>query len=107
MKTVTVTIGRNVDGEPMGSATWRRFIDLARDDLTRGNHGVVVFDGDGDGTWEGKFELAHTFVVLFEDLVKGDDYPFGMIRYRLGCLARWAKQDAIAFTVGETQLVEG
>ena len=102
MKTVTVSIGRNVKGAwtvPMGSTIWRNFQDAVRTNLLR-HDGTLFFEGEGGGTWEGKYEVAYTFIVGYET-----DYWFANIKERLRNIAAWADQDAIAWTVGETEMI--
>jgi hypothetical protein len=99
MVTATITIGRNVNG-PMDRERWDRFqLLLLRsiDDLAV--PGILYFDGVGEGTWDGQVEQAYTVVVgLPEECLP-------ILRLRLKDLARHFDQDAIALTVGETQLL--
>lgn len=103
MVTATVTIGRGVQGTPMHRGRWDRFKTALRfvfapvvwGDL----RGEVYFDGEGEGTWDGKPEQAYTVIVG----VLEDDLP--RIRLRLMDLGRFYEQDSIALTYGETQFV--
>lgn len=94
--TVTVSIGRNIGKEPMDSVTWRRFKNLTREAL---RHGELVFEGDGEGVYEGSVEMSATFVAAMPD------YWLPLLRNELGTLRRSFDQDAIALTVGTVEFV--
>lgn len=99
MTDVTIAIGRNVDGEPMYEAAWRRFKrDLRERVRSAGGEIVATVGGDsGSAEWGG--EQAYWVAASIPDVALAD------LRESLGHLAAGFQQDAVALTVGETTLV--
>lgn len=99
-KTVTVSIGRNISGEPMDEDRWILYKADVVDALAF-NGLRIVFHGEGVGQYEGAYETSFTLVALAEP------------RYLAGlyhALARIAKdydQNSIALTTGETAFPGG
>lgn len=100
-KTVTISVGRNVRSTPMRAREWQAFTsDVAR--LLEHYGAVVYVDGATSvGTWGGVREASCTWVAT----LSGDKVKH--LRARLAQLAGAYCQDAIAMTVGKTELLEG
>lgn len=99
MATVTVSIGRNVGSQPMSDNDWTNFISVVGASIKRDANAVFVDAAASRGEWDGIAEDSRTWVA---DI---DEWDLGALR---GSLAEWARtfmQDAIAFTVGATELV--
>ena len=101
MKTVTVTIGRNVGDEPLPAAAWndytadtRRAVEAVTVDLWA----VAPYRG----SWEGQPEDA---VILYGSLIDVDGVVEAL-RQRLATLATYYGQQAIGLSVGSSELVE-
>ena len=101
MSTITVTIGRNVGDVPMTEERWEDFttkvdraVAEACDDIWQR---AVVHAGN----WKGNPELACTWVAD-----PWHDDTIGPLRLALRVLAGEFDQDAIALTIGRTELVE-
>jgi hypothetical protein len=98
--TVTVSIGRNIDGVPMPDDRWNRFV-TAVDYGFEVVEGEVHFRGDGTGSSEQwGDEPSHTWVVAM-DYARWRD----TLRTVLTDAAKVFDQDGIALTVGETEFV--
>jgi len=98
--TVTVSIGRNVDGVPMSDDLWSRFV-------TQVEYGFEVVEGEvhfrGDGTGSSEQwgdEPSRTWVVAM-DYGRWRD----TLRTVLTDAAKVFDQRAIAVTIGETEFV--
>ncbi len=97
MSTATVTIGRNVDDQPMSDVWWtlfRKYVVSSVSDAST----EIYFTGEGQGGWDGEGEAAFTVVFALRPDAQ-------LLELRLSTLAEVFHQDAIAFTVGETNLV--
>jgi hypothetical protein len=100
-RTVTVTIGRNVGSEPMPAPRWEEFRSGIRQTLANLLCPDFSASYDGTGEWDGVAEDSTLFVAS------------GITRevtstYLRAVLAQYADeydQDAIALTVGTTDLV--
>lgn len=99
MAAIVVSIGRNVDDVPMDTDTWDAFKGETMW-AAQATAETIYSRSEGVGTWEGKRE--DTYVVTFE----ARDYNLPRLREKLGKLAARYGQDAIALTVGTTDLVE-
>jgi len=97
--TVTISAGRNIGATPMGARAWTQF----RADIAQAIHDargeIFVNDARSIGEWEGVREDSATFVAS----IPRDYLPH--VRDALAYLARVNRQDAIALTVGATELV--
>lgn len=108
--TVTITIGRNwgagaredAKGTPMSDAMWGHFQTNIDRLLVRAIATVFVARAIGHGGWDGVDEESATWVAGVDE---ADDVSF--LSRELAQLARLYLQDAIALTVGQTELVEG
>jgi hypothetical protein len=99
---VTVTIGRNVEDEPMGETLWADFIDATIHALWEVYDPTVYFSGAGRGfSPEWGEEQSWTFVL--SDCDYADRWE-ALLR-RLHEVATTYKQEAIAVTRGETLFV--
>ena len=99
MNTVTITIGRNFGDVPMTASRWAGFKNDIQTVLDNHYATVYVNAAAGRGTWEGVEEENATWVA-------GLDAAFvPKVRERLSYLADVYEQDAIAYTVGTTDLV--
>ena len=99
MATVTVSIGRNVGSEPMAQGLWDNFVSVVRDSVRRDANAVYVDAAASVGEWDGIAEESRTWVA---DI---DEWDLGALRNALTEWARTFRQDAIALTVGTTELV--
>lgn len=99
MATVTVSIGRNVGSEPMPDYEWSQFVELVRLAVKRDASAVYVDAAASRGEWEGIAEDSRTWVA---DI---DEWDLGALRNSLRQYAVTFGQDAIALTVGTTELV--
>jgi len=101
-RVILVTIGRSfldpATGKnlPMTGVEWRRFKRLVRNLLER--HGALLFDGDGDGIWDGNIETAHAFLYA----PKG---PQAYVKLALGSYAHQFGQEAIGWVDGRTEFL--
>ena len=95
-----IGIGRNVGNEPMDYERWRNFRISIRSVVER-NGGKMIADVVGQSYSEGwGFEEAAWFAFDASNL------NLGQLRQDLSALADQYGQDAIALTVGATDLVE-
>lgn len=106
-RTVTVTIGRNVaDGRggqgPMPEDRWQDFRTIVRQSLANNLAPDFSASYDGTGEWGGVSEDSTTFI--FSGVTSTT--PAADVRSWLSYLARDFGQDAIALTIGDTELVE-
>ena len=105
MKTLIVTVGRDSFRGTLSLKKWTNFkhLVLLAAELAGGSgQDGIYFEGEGQGhsaTWGD--EEAYTVVV---GLPKGTVTP-GTV-WRLSSLAKQYDQEAIAYTVGETNLIE-
>jgi hypothetical protein len=99
MHTVTVTIGRNIDDEPMIATVWNDFVSEIRDAVEHAASEVWA-SAPYKGEWEGVKEDA--FIVYANDV---DDAGVEFLRNRLETLATKFRQDAIGLSVGVGELV--
>jgi hypothetical protein len=105
MSTFTVSIGRNIDGEPMPRERWIKFQARVEGTIQDLHDVTVFFAGRGGGIWEGRYEEAATWVFGWSESL---GLPGEWKRF-LDDLAYWADQydqDAIAVTTGSTRFVE-
>lgn len=101
---VTVTIGRNVGNAPMSPNDWARF-GARVEGVLIGALGVELGDierHDGRGVWDGVEEDSAKFSVLVPDF---DADKYAALKYRLRIIADDFEQDAIALSVGVSELV--
>jgi hypothetical protein len=104
----TVTIGRNVGDAPMGDVPWKLF---KRDAMVilgqAANHAYVHVDAyetlEGSGVWQGIREDNARIVMRTDSQL--DDGALNYLRHLLGMLAQYNSQDAVALTVGTSELV--
>ena len=117
MYSYTATIGRNVPasnpnpmfaGKPMPLTTWETFIeDVSADMHTVSNNyqaGVATMEiHRGVGIWDGVEEESAKITLLLDEALPED--RLSQMRRYLSELARQYGQDAIALTIGESELV--
>jgi hypothetical protein len=97
--TVTVSIGRNVGDQPMPENRWQDFRDGISGYLARFADVVYVDAAHSVGEWDGILEDSATYVAAV---------PAANVNGLRACLVLdcWQYgQDAIALTIGETELV--
>ncbi len=95
----TVTIGRHVGEEPMAQARWSAFRAQVFVAVRAASSAVYYVTEVGRGGWEGTPEEAYT--VVFEPVADRQD----ALRDDLRGLRALYDQDAIAYTVGRTELL--
>jgi len=98
---IIVTIGRNVDGEPMPYHDWLDFQDTVLHKLFTVYEPTIYFQGTGmgDGNW-GKEEA---FTVIAEAPVRDDLRED--IHKQLAYIGRLYNQEAVAVTEGPTEFL--
>ena len=101
MYSITVTIGRNVSDVPMPEQRWRAFEQDVQELLSRAT-GASTETHRGVGSWEGVVEESTKVTLLADSPL---NVNIGYIRVNLADLARLYDQDAIALTIGESELV--
>lgn len=109
MHEYSVTIGRNVGDEPMSTHDWRLFRESVNMHLT-----IIATIDDvqidaiettrGTGEWNGVRE--DNARVVMRTLSPLSETALGKLRVRLGNLATANMQDAIAFTIGTSELID-
>lgn len=100
--TVTVSIGRGLpDGGSMRLGEWDAFRQDVRDRLALVSAEVYVDAARSVGEWEGVPEESATWVAL----IPADNIT--ALRGAIRAMAVRYRQDAIALTVGTTELVRG
>lgn len=99
MRTVTVTIGRNVGTEPMPREQWNHFVAKVRNEVSLATEEVWAV-APYQGSWEGVREDA----VVFYGPLK--EPRLEILRSSLSNLATYYSQDAIGLSVGEGELVK-
>ena len=97
--TVTISIGRNVGDEPMSDGEWVAFCSDIWQALYDADATVYVDEAKSVGEWDGIREESRTWVASVDDSV------IDWIRISLAEFCRTYRQDAIALTVGVTELV--
>ena len=105
MFSYTATIGRNVGTEPMTITDWEQFIEDVKADMLMfavesAIHVESVEIHRGKGTWEGVEEESAKITLLTP---AQSDNP-GILRRYLSENARQYGQDAIALTIGVSEL---
>lgn len=98
--TIVVSIGRNVGDEPMDVEQWLRFRGATYDAIAERGF-VVVFEGEGTGTYEGSREPSFTLVAT------GNGNRIADVGRALARLAREFGQESIALTTGNTSFPGG
>lgn len=102
---ITATIGRNVEGVPMPDPQWAQFqADLYADmcDALEVPADAAWDVHNGIGIWQGETEPSHKLAVILDHNV--DPAMVDDLRRRLSELARHYDQDAIALTIGTSEL---
>lgn len=99
MRTITVTIGRNVGDEPMDLDTWNQYASSVRG-LVEGYANLWTVT-PYKGSWNGTDEQAMIYYGPVSELVDLD-----RLRVGLSNLATYYQQDGIGLSVGESELVE-
>lgn len=97
---MTVSIGRNIGNSPMSQAMWEGFTSSVLRNI-RSNTSAIYFVGFGTGIYEGATEESFTVVSS-----NPTESALCAIRVSLSLLAHAFKQDSVALTVGETQIVQ-
>lgn len=95
--TIVISIGRNVGNVPLDAKRWEGFCTLVRTLLAESR--VYVYGAESIGVWNGVSEDSRTWVAE-TSTDKLED-----IRSSLRAFAKLYEQDAIALTVGQTELV--
>lgn len=104
MQCITITIGRNVGDVPMTTNRWQSF----RSNADYALRELVGFDQpyelhEGVGEWNGVREDSHKVTVLLKEPI--DAFLQDKLRARLAMLADSYRQDAIALTISESELI--
>lgn len=104
MQCITITIGRNVGQTPMTTDDWVSFKQSANYAL----RDLVGYDKpyelhEGIGEWGGHREDSHKVAVLLDTPI--DAFLQDKLRARLAQVANDYRQDAIALTISESELI--
>ena len=105
MYSYTATIGRNVGTEPMTITSWEEFIEDVKADMLSfaidsAIHVESVEIHRGKGVWEGVEEESAKITLL----TPAQSYNPDILRRYLSENARHYGQDAIALTIGVSEL---
>lgn len=104
MSTFAVTIGRNVDGVPLSEEDWQAFAAETDQAVAWAAETIHVRAAQHAGQWNDAPELACTWIAeTIDDAGAHED--ISALRLALRVLAGRYGQEAIALTVGETELV--
>ena len=104
MHSYTLTIDRNIGTEPMSDKLWGSFKLSAYYTLFKlvGWHAIAErFHGEGE--WEGVKEESYKLTALTETPL--DAFLLEKLKRQLRIVAADYRQDAIALTIGESELV--
>lgn len=108
MYSYTATIGRNVGETPMSDSDWETFIDDVTSDMSNSawpNQIEAVEIHRGKGSWQGIEEESAKITVLLKSALPEDgERSLNMLRGYLSENARLYGQDAIALTIGVSEL---
>lgn len=112
MHVYTATIGRNYStdpsmppsmrGKPMFLTIWEQFIEDVTADMLRAVPSDIVEIHRGEGTWDGVEEESAKITLLRHSKATAD--MLDDLRRYLSELARQYGQDAIALTIGQSEL---
>ena len=116
MKTVTVTIGRNVKATPLSTDEWATFVNRAKDSLVAFESQINGLDSTwtethfGTGTWDGVPEDSAKVTLFYETatgtFTSGEEQEAeDELRQTLAALATRFGQDAIALNFGHSVLI--
>lgn len=103
MHSITVTIGRNMDNAPMRIGLWERFVADVTADLLTAVPSDIVETHHGMGEWDGIAEESCKVTVLRHSEPTGE--MLDALRASMSDNARVFGQDAIAITIGRSELV--
>lgn len=104
---LTVSIGGSVKGVPMSDTRWGNYIMACRDCISA-TVGFPDFEQRGESTWKGISERSYTFNVL-GPMLGADPYTnsrLAQLKKALAQLCHHMGQDAIALTLGDSELIE-
>ena len=109
MLSYTVTIGRNVGTEPMSTQRWEEFQATVLAELeyrfsAYQPGAYTIEEHTGYGYWESGREESHKITALVEEALGLDHLEY--LRRDLAAVAGQFDQDAIAFTIGMSHLIE-
>ena len=103
MYSYSVTIGRNVGETPMSDSDWEAFISDVTEALA-----YHMIEGDdileihrGQGSWGGVVEDSAKVTLMSEESINVERLKIRLLR-----LAVANGQDAIALTIGQSELIE-
>ena len=108
MFTYTATIGRGAGDRCLSEEKWATFEDHVNQvftDIALGHDDDFVEVHSGMGNWQG-IEEESTKITLLTN-IELDRTMIGVIRRNLEALAEAYDQDAIAFTIGQSELCFG
>jgi len=101
MTSITISIGRNIGAEPMTLTNWRDFISAVTRIIGYADPNAVLYvtAAESIGEWDGVSEQSRTWVGSIAD------ESVDSLRAMLRALASVYEQDAIALSVGHTELI--
>ncbi len=111
MHTYTVTIGRHVGTEPMPEHEWAMFEDRINETLCyfggeqhrEGGDPSMIETHRGTGVWDGVEEESIKMTLLTTTPIR--PLNLEVLRKDLGQIAYHHRQDAIALTIGTSELI--
>lgn len=102
MHSITITIGRNIGTAPMPAEQWAQFVEDATADLLAAVPSDIVETHYGTGEWDGITEESCKITVLRH--AEPTDAMLDELRRYMSENARLYDQDAIAITIGKSEL---
>lgn len=101
MFSISFTAGRNVDNVPMSEQRWADFNDLLNSLMaTIAEDAILVEEHYGRGSWGGVSEESYKVTCIVEVMPSLEH-----VKHVLASLCREYSQDAIALTVGVSELI--
>lgn len=103
MHVITVTIGRNVGTTPMSLTLWGQFQEDVKADMLHAIPADLAEVHRGVGVWDGVEEESVKLTLLCHTAPTRD--MLAELRALMSENARHYGQDAVALTIGESELV--
>jgi hypothetical protein len=106
MQTLTVTIGRNIKNVLMPQEEWNNFqedIEYTIKSVLNPENVEFIEGHYGTGSWSGKTESSCKIMFALSESLT--DVEISTLKRRLKVIRGWYAQDAIAFNLGESELI--
>jgi hypothetical protein len=110
MHVLTFTIGRNIGMSPMSEVLWATFTDRVHETLVRfvADYDATVEEHYGKGMWQGIEEESYKVTALIDPDLLHNPHRAPWLRDLTASVAAIAYgygQDAVAFTIGRSELI--